>query len=96
MAFWAANLPLTAAVEVRGLCFYVIHNIADLDLDPAAAGFAAVVTGHSHQPQVTSKDGVVFINPGSAGPRRLRLPVCVARAMLGCDGIRAEIVTLHA
>jgi uncharacterized protein len=91
---WSADLPVTASVKVRGLFFYVLHSIGDLDLDPAAAGFAAVVTGHSHQPKITSKAGVVYINPGSAGPRRFRLPVCVARAVLCDDGIRAEIVTL--
>ena len=91
---WADILPESAVVAVRGMHFYLVHNIADLDLDPAASGFAAVVTGHSHQPQVKSKAGVVYINPGSAGPRRFRLPVCLARAVLRGDDIRAEIVTL--
>jgi putative phosphoesterase len=77
-AAWAAGLPLTDAIECAGLWFYLLHDLADLDLDPAAAGFAAVVSGHSHQPQIAWRQGVLFLNPGSAGPRRFKLPVSLA------------------
>ncbi|HEV2447576.1 MAG TPA: metallophosphoesterase family protein [Candidatus Sulfopaludibacter sp.] len=72
---WARTLPETAVVE--GI--YVLHNLRELDLDPAAGGFRAVVSGHSHKPGSFRKNGVLYINPGSAGPRRFRLPVTVAR-----------------
>ena len=78
-AHWAEALPATAAVEVGGLLFYVLHDISELDLDPAAVGYAAVVYGHSHQPSIETREGVLFLNPGSAGPRRFRLPVGLAR-----------------
>ena len=78
-AHWAQGLPATADVEVGGLMFHVLHDIAELDLDPAAVGYAAVVYGHSHQPLIDTRAGVLFLNPGSAGPRRFRLPVSIAR-----------------
>ena len=76
---WASVLPVTAAAEAGDARIYVLHDIHDLDLDPAAAGFHVVVSGHSHQPGATERGGVLYINPGSAGPRRFRLPVTVAR-----------------
>jgi uncharacterized protein len=76
---WAAALPETTVVELGGLSFYLLHDLHQLDLDPRAAGFAAVVTGHSHRPASDEKDGVLYFNPGSAGPRRFRLPVAVGR-----------------
>lgn len=72
---WAKALPDTAAAQ--GI--YLLHNLRELDLDPAAAGFRAVVSGHSHKPGSHRKNGVLYINPGSAGPRRFRLPVTLAR-----------------
>jgi putative phosphoesterase len=91
---WAEALPATEVVEAMGLSFYVLHDLALLDLDPAASGFAAVVYGHSHQPSIESRNGVTFINPGSAGPRRFKLPVTVARVRITADGMRPEIVEL--
>jgi uncharacterized protein len=91
---WAARLPPTDIVEVGRLSFYVLHNIADLDLDPATAGFAAVVYGHSHQPSIETRDGVLYLNPGSAGPRRFRLPVTLARVAVAGTELRPEIVEL--
>jgi putative phosphoesterase len=76
---WASRLPLTAVVEARATRIYVLHDIQQLDLDPAVAGFHFVVSGHSHKPARTERDDVTYINPGSAGPRRFRLPVTVAR-----------------
>jgi len=76
---WASQLPLTAVAKAGAVSIYVLHDIHELDLDPAAAGFQIVVSGHSHKPGRTERSGVVYINPGSAGPRRFRLPVTVAR-----------------
>jgi putative phosphoesterase len=76
---WASGLPLTATAEAGSTRIYVLHNIQQLDLDPAAARFHIVVGGHSHKPGHTERSGVLYVNPGSAGPRRFRLPVTVAR-----------------
>jgi hypothetical protein len=80
---WASGLPGTAVAEVCGTLLYVLHDLKELDLDPAAAGFGVVVSGHSHQPARAERGGVVFVNPGSAGRRRFKLPVTVARLDLG-------------
>ena len=91
---WAARLPPTDIVEVGALLFYVLHNIAELDLDPPTAGFAAVVFGHSHRPSIETRDGVLYLNPGAAGPRRFKLPVSLARVMVSGRELRPEIVEL--
>ena len=91
---WARAIPETEAVELGGHYFYVLHNLAELDIDPAAAGFSVVVSGHSHQPAVEHRDGVMYINPGSAGPRRFKLPVAVARIHIGADALKAEPIIL--
>jgi uncharacterized protein len=93
---WAADLPVTQVVEVGELLFYVLHEISQLDVDPAVAGFAAVVSGHSHQPSIQFRDGVLYLNPGSAGPRRFSLPVAVARVHVSGRQMRPEIVELRA
>jgi uncharacterized protein len=92
---WAGALPATTDVEVGGLLFHVLHDIAELDLDPAAVGYAAVVYGHSHQPSIDMRDGVLFLNPGSAGPRRFKLPVSIARVIVSGQKLRPEIVELQ-
>jgi hypothetical protein len=92
---WAAALPATEAVEVGPHVLWVLHDIAQLDLDPTV-GFAAVVFGHSHKPSVETRDGVLYINPGSAGPRRFRLPVTVARLRVSGAKLDPEIVDLGA
>jgi len=92
---WAAGLPLTELVEVGERLLFVLHAISQLDLDPAVAGFAAVVFGHSHQPLIETRQGVLFLNPGSAGPRRFKLPVTVARVALAGPQMRPEIVELQ-
>jgi putative phosphoesterase len=92
---WASRLPATAVVEVGQLRLWLLHDIAELDLDPAAAGFAAVVFGHSHKPSSEMRDGVLHLNPGSAGPRRFKLPVTVARLRVSGRTIRPEIVELQ-
>ena len=93
---WAHALPLTEVVELGGLCVYLLHDLSELDIDPAAAGMAAVITGHSHKPKSEVLDGVLFLNPGSAGPRRFRLPVSVARIEIVDGLLRPELVTLEA
>jgi putative phosphoesterase len=91
---WARNLPLTEVVEVGGLYAYLLHDIAELDIDPAAAGMAAVITGHSHKPLAQVRDGVLFLNPGSAGPRRFKLPISVAHLEIVDGRFESEIVAL--
>jgi putative phosphoesterase len=73
-----ATLPETEAVELGGKLFYLVHSVHDLDIDPSAAGVSVVVSGHSHQPSITEKGGVLYLNPGSAGPRRFKLPISLA------------------
>jgi len=91
---WARSLPETEIVEIEGAILYVLHDANQLDLDPAAAGFRAVISGHSHAPSVEVRAGVHYINPGSAGPRRFRLPVTVARMRISADELDVEIVPL--
>ena len=93
---WAAALPPTSRVDVGGRSFHVLHNIAELDLDPATEAVAAVVYGHSHQPSIETRDGVLWLNPGSAGPRRFSLPITVARVRVAGGELHPEIVTLAA
>ena len=92
---WARRLPLTRVVEVGRVHLYVLHEFFCLDLDPGAAGFAAVIFGHSHQPHLEWKNGVLYLTPGSAGPRRFTLPVTLARLYLQRDSLRAELVELE-
>ena len=91
---WATDLPDTAVLTLAGMRFYVIHNVKELELDPRAAGFAAVISGHSHVPKSETRDGVLYLNPGSAGPRRFRLPVGVGKIRVHRDVVEAEHVTL--
>ena len=91
---WAHALPETAVAEASGILLYVLHDLNTLDLNPAAAGFQVVVSGHSHQPGKSVRDGVLYINPGSAGPRRFQLPVTVARLNLQCKPFAVEFVGL--
>ncbi len=90
----ARELPATAAVEVAGAWLYVLHDLAELDLDPAAAGFAAVVCGHTHVPKIERRNGVLYLNPGSAGPRRFHLPVTLARLSIREGRLEAELLAL--
>jgi putative phosphoesterase len=93
-AAWARDLPDTEVVERAGRSLYVLHDVHELDLDPRAAGFDAVIAGHSHQPRIERRGGVLYLNPGSAGPRRFRLPVAVARLDVRARGLEARILTL--
>ncbi|WP_348269047.1 metallophosphoesterase family protein [Edaphobacter paludis] len=89
-----AELPATDVVELQGRLFYLVHSVTDLDINPVVAGVAAVVSGHSHKPSVEVRDGVMYLNPGSAGPRRFNLPVTVALMTVGESGVDARIVEL--
>jgi hypothetical protein len=89
-----AALPRSAAVEIGGARVYVIHDISDLDLDPAAAGFAAVVHGHTHRPEIVRRDGVLYVNPGSPVQPRGGFPPSVARLTLARGAAEAEILAL--
>ena len=91
---WARDLPKTDVVSVEGVEIYVLHDIADLDLKPEAAGFSAVIYGHSHVPNQEMRNGVLYLNPGSAGPRRFRLPVTLARLQVRDRKLQARIVAL--
>jgi uncharacterized protein len=88
-----AELPATDVVELGGQLFYLVHSVHDLDINPKAAGVAMVVSGHSHKASVTAKDGVVYFNPGSAGPKRFSLPVTVGFVTVE-DGVEASVMEL--
>ena len=91
---WAHALPVTAIAEAGAAMIYMIHDLKEMDLNPATAGFQIVVSGHSHKPGKMQRDGVLYINPGSAGPRRFRLPVTVARLDLSSTSYAVEFVEL--
>jgi putative phosphoesterase len=92
---WAQKIPATNILVVGDLSIYVLHSLSELDLKLGAAGFAAVVYGHSHEPTQELRNGVLFFNPGSAGPRRFRLPVSVGRLLVRNGEMKAEIVELN-
>ena len=88
---WAKNIPPCLALEFGGVGIHVLHDVTELDADPTAAGFRVVIAGHSHKPQITERDGVLFVNPGSAGPRRFSLPVTIGYLTVGNGDASAEI-----
>ena len=92
---WAHTLRATEVVEIADVSIYMLHNIGELDLKPEAAGFRVVIYGHSHYPKIEEKNGVLYFNPGSAGPRRFHLPVSVGRLMIAAGRVRAELVGLR-
>jgi len=92
---WARPLPRTEVVELASVLIYILHDLAKLDLKPAAAGFRVVISGHSHVPRQVTRDGVIYFNPGSAGPRRFKLPVSVGRLTIRQAASVAEIITLN-
>ena len=91
---WARKLPETEVVELGGVSIYVLHDLAHLDLKPEAAGFDVVISGHSHVPKQETRNGVLYFNPGSAGPRRFKLPVSVGKLIVEGGRARAEIIAL--
>jgi putative phosphoesterase len=91
---WAEQLPLWRTVAAAAHDFHVSHDISELSIDPVKAGASAVIFGHSHKPSIDWRGGVLYLNPGSAGPRRFRLPICVARVRISGKRIAPEIVRL--
>jgi putative phosphoesterase len=92
---WGTTLPATEVVEIAGISIYMLHDLAQLDLKPEAAGFRVVVYGHSHRPKMEEKNGVLYFNPGSAGRRRFRLPVSVGRLEIRSGRVFGEFVRLE-
>ncbi len=92
---WAQAYTATRVIECGAARLYVLHDLGALEMDPAAAGWAAVISGHSHQPKLEWRGGVLYLNPGSAGPRRFRLPVSLARLRVTGTAVEAELVELN-
>lgn len=93
-ADWAAGIPETNVLEIGDVIVYVLHDLALIDLDPAAAGFQVVVSGHSHRPACSRRDGVWYVNPGSAGPRRFTLPVATGVLEIEHGTVRPRLIEL--
>ena len=91
---WVCPFPATAVLEIGGIFLYILHNLDELNLDPRASGFSAVISGHSHQPRQELRKGVLYFNPGSAGPRRFRLPVALGILTIEVTSISGEIIEL--
>lgn len=91
---WASGIPETEVTQVGSVYIYMLHDLKQIDLDPAAAGFHVVISGHSHKPSIEQRGGILFLNPGSAGPRRFKLPISVARLMIDGSAVSAETVDL--
>jgi hypothetical protein len=89
-----AELPATDVVEVDGRLFYLVHSLTDLDINPAVAGVAAVISGHSHKPSIEQRSGVLYLNPGSAGPRRFNLPITIAHITVDEASVDARLINL--
>lgn len=93
-AAWSRTLPETEVLEVDGISIYILHDLAQLDLKPAAAGFRVIISGHSHIAKQETKDGILYFNPGSAGPRRFKLPITLGKLMIEGGKVRGEIVKI--
>jgi uncharacterized protein len=93
---WAESIPETELVEIFGVHFYVVHDIAEMDIDPGSVGVRVVVSGHSHQPAVFERGAVLFLNPGSAGPRRFKLPVSAGEVVIRGSSVVANTALLLA
>jgi putative phosphoesterase len=94
MVIWAKDVPETALIEIGGVRLYAIHDLAQLDIDLVGAGVRVIVSGHSHRPVAQERDGVLYINPGSAGPRRFKLPISAAELLLDGGTVTPRIVEL--
>jgi putative phosphoesterase len=95
MGAWARRIPETANVTIDGIRCHILHDLGLLDIDPLAAGIQVVMSGHSHRPLSRHQDGVLYVNPGSAGPRRFTLPVAVGKLHLRNGTVEAEIIELR-
>jgi putative phosphoesterase len=92
---WCRKFPETEVVELSGLHIYILHDVNAMDLNPKAAGFAAVISGHSHKPHQEMKDGVLYFNPGSAGPRRFKLPISIGRLEISGGAVSAKTLIIE-
>lgn len=92
---WAAGLQTSVAVEFDAVTVYMLHDLSELDIDPAVAGFHIVISGHSHRPLIESRGGVLYLNPGSAGPRRFTLPIAIGLLEINGSQIHAELKMLE-
>ena len=92
---WAQKIADTEVLRVDGVSLYVLHDLAELAIDPQAAGHRVVVSGHSHKPLVEERAGVLYVNPGSAGPRRFKLPIAVAELQIAGESVKARVVELR-
>lgn len=95
-AEWAADIPEVARSEFDGVRVHALHNLADLEIDPPVDRTRVVVSGHSHRPLIRENAGVIYVNPGSAGPRRFTLPISVGELLIGNGTVSARLVTLAA
>jgi uncharacterized protein len=94
-AGWAKSLSETKLITTADAKLYIIHNVKELDCDPVVDGIQVVISGHSHKPSVTTRDGVLYVNPGSAGPRRFKLPIAVGKLRVEGTNVKAEIIELE-
>ena len=92
---WAQEIPEAQVLQVDDVFIYILHDLAELNLDPVAAGFQVVVSGHSHQPSVEERNGVLYVNPGSCGPRRFKLPITAAELDIEGHSVKARVVELE-
>jgi hypothetical protein len=91
---WAEELPHWEVVEIGAISIYMLHDLKEIDISPSGAGFQMVVSGHSHKPSVEERKGILYVNPGSAGPRRFSLPVSIARLRVTGEAINAQVIEL--
>jgi putative phosphoesterase len=91
---WAKRIPDVLDLQINGIKIHVVHNVNELEADPANDGIRVIVSGHSHKPRLVERDGILFINPGSAGPRRFKLPVAVGKLWIHRGNVHAEIIEL--
>lgn len=92
---WARDIAAAEVLQVENVSIYVLHDLAELDLDPVGAGFRVVVCGHSHRPSVEERDGVLYVNPGSSGPRRFKLPISIGELQVNGRSVKAKIAELR-
>lgn len=92
---WAATIPEQQTIEIGNVSVHLLHIVQELSLDPKATGIQVVISGHSHKPKIEEREGVLFLNPGSAGPRRFKLPISVAHLFVDAEATRAEIIPLE-
>jgi putative phosphoesterase len=91
---WADKLPATEFIKIDDISIYIIHNLAELNIDPSTADVQVVISGHSHKPSIAEREGVLFVNPGSAGPRRFKLPISIAELIIAGSSVSARIIEL--